>query len=129
NGDAVATNARTGIEGLETEWFRFRSINDFPDIDTQLMTEFRHLVNQPDIDMAIGIFKKLCCLSFLRALDLHHCFDELAVKLYSLISRSFRNATYNFGGILKPPGLVARINTLRRKCQVKVFIETPSAGF
>ena len=80
DGDTVATDAGTWVEGLKTKRLGLGSFNDFPDINAEFMAEFRHLVDQTDVYVAISVLEEFCRLGFLGTFHLDHFFDELAVE-------------------------------------------------
>src|SRR5690625_2940659 len=55
--NTVPTDTRTGIEGLETKRLGFRCPNDLPNIYPKLVTELGHLVDKPDVDVPVRVFK------------------------------------------------------------------------
>ncbi|MNY68142.1 hypothetical protein D3C86_2058530 [compost metagenome] len=49
-GDAMAANPRTRVEGHEPEGFGGGRFDHFPDIDVERVTELGDLVDQRDVD-------------------------------------------------------------------------------
>lgn len=60
-GDAVAADARARIEGLEAIGLGLCRFDDLPDVDAHLSGEEGELVDEGDVDEAVGVLE-----------DLHH---------------------------------------------------------
>ena len=65
--DAVPADARTRSEGLEAERLGLGAVDDVPDVDPQLVAEARHLVDQGDVDVPVGVLEQLGHLRLAQA--------------------------------------------------------------
>ena len=57
--DAVAAQARAGIEGREAERLGLGRFDDLPEVDPHLVAEDCELVDQADVDVAVGVLQDL----------------------------------------------------------------------
>ena len=120
--NAVSAKTRTRVERLETIWFCFCRIHNFPHTDTHFIAQHGQLVYQTDVDIAVGIFQNL----------FHLC----NCRTGYFINFSFQNSTIHrcnhFGGILTDcadylrgvfgfVNQISRVNAFRREAEVEVL--------
>ena len=70
--DAVAAEARAGIERHEAERLRLGRVDHFPDVDAEVVRHQRNLVDEADVHRAEGVFQQLHHLRHARRADRHH---------------------------------------------------------
>jgi len=118
--DAVATDAGTGVEGLETVGFGLGGIDHLPDVDVHFSAEQRHLVDEADVDEPVGVLQDLDHLGCLGRTDRIDGVDGVAVD-GGADSQSFvaHGAQY-LGGIAGAKLLVARIYPFGREGEPEV---------
>ena len=65
-----------GVERLEPERLGRRAADDVPQVDAELVAEPRHLVDQRDVDVPVGVLQQLGHLGLAGAAGRHHGVDE-----------------------------------------------------
>ena len=78
--DAVPAQPGAGIERLEAERLGLGRVDHLPDVDAHAVVEHLQLVDQGDVDGAVGVFEDLAGLGHLGAGDGHDADDDLAVE-------------------------------------------------
>jgi len=58
-GDAVPADPGAGVEGLEAERLGRGGVDDLPDVDVEGVGELRELVDERDVDRAVGVLEQL----------------------------------------------------------------------
>src|SRR5207253_1274411 len=62
NGDAVSAQAGAGVEGLEAERLGPRRLDHLPHVDAHAFKDHLQLVDQGDVDGAVGVLQDLARL-------------------------------------------------------------------
>src|SRR6478672_7282162 len=125
--DAMTADARAGIEGHETEWFRRRRTDDFPCIDAQSIANLRHFIGHADIDRAEGVLPKLAGFGNAGGGYSMHFVNDLSVQKRRGLSRIFRNSTDDLWNVMRLKLRIAGVDPLGRKRKQKILIEFRSA--
>src|SRR6185437_11183636 len=99
------------------------------EIDFELMAKPRHLVDQRDIYVAIGVFKELGHFGLTGALCTNHSVNEPRIECFCCIGAFGRMTTDHLGRVLGTELLVAGIYALRRKNQAEVLPGYQSPSF
>jgi hypothetical protein len=80
DGNAVAAEAGTGVEGGKAEGFGGCGAYDLPDVDTHLIGCDFEFVDQADVDCAIYVFEKFGQFRNLSGGHGYNCFEGSAVE-------------------------------------------------
>ena len=117
--DAVSAQTRTRVERLEAVWFGFGCVHNLPHADAHFVAQ---LVDQTDVDVAVGVLQNLLHLGNCRAgnlidLALQHCAVHRCDDLGSILADGADDLWSIFGFINQ----VSRIDTLRREAQVEIL--------
>ena len=77
-------------------------------------------MTKSDVDVPVGILKELRCLSFTSAPGRHHGLDELAIERRRPLRASGRIPADHFRRVAQSERRIARVNALRRECEVEI---------
>lgn len=113
---------RSGIEGGEAERFGLGGFYHFPEVDIHTVAENCQLVNQADVDVAVGVFQDFC----------HLCHGGRGDGMYLIAQDGsvyggnhflgvFAYGSYYFRGVLGFVNCVARVYPFGGKAQIEVF--------
>ena len=80
DGDAVAADARARVERLEAERLGGRAPDRVPQVHVQLAAEDRHLVDQGDVHVPVGVLQQLGHLRLAGRLGPHHLVADPLVE-------------------------------------------------
>src|SRR5215213_5253364 len=116
----MATYSRPRIESFETKGLGFCHTDDIPNVDSQLMTESGHLIDQGDVDVTIGILEQLRHLCFTRASCGHHHVDELGVEAHGAAGARLSEAPNYLRGVLDTEVWVTWVNPLRAESEREI---------
>ena len=121
-GDAVAPQAGAGIEGLEAVGLGLGGVDDLPDVDAHTVAENGQLVDQADVDVAVGVFQNLLHLRHRRGgnrgdVPVQNGPVDHGDDLHGVLS----NGAHDLGGVAGLIDEVARIDALGGEAQVKVL--------
>ena len=119
--DAVTADARSRREAHEPERLRSRGVDDFPDVDAELVADDRHLVHEPDVHGAERVLQQLDQFRRLGARDRDDGVDARGVERRRHFGARRGHATDNLGRVLRVPRRVARIDALRAERQERVL--------
>jgi len=111
-GDAVSTDAGTGIEGLEAERFGLGGFDDLPDVDVHLARQQSQLVDEADVDEAVGVFQDFYHLGNPWGAYLVDAVDGLEVEGLSYFDTIFTHGTQYFGGVAGVELFVSGVDAL-----------------
>ena len=125
--DTVSPDSWTGSELHEAEWLRCRSFDDFPDVDTELVADDCHLVDEPDVHRAESVLEQLDDLSGFRARDGNHRVETSRIERSRNLRAGGRDSANDLRGVLGVPDRIAGIHALRTKCEKNVFADRESS--
>ncbi len=127
-GDAVAAQTGTGIEGGEAEGFGLGGFDDFPEVDVHAVAQDGELVDKADVDVAVGVLENLGHLGHGRGGGAEHAvLQEGFVHGADYIAGVCTETAYHLGGVLGLEISVARIDTLRGETEVEVLAALETA--
>ena len=99
----------------EREWLRLRRFDNFPDIDTQSVTQQRHFVDKANVDEAERILDEFGKLGDFWRADRHHFINARLVQEAAQAGRFWRRATDNLGCIFDRIARIAGVDSLGSK--------------
>src|SRR5947207_1395935 len=115
----MAAKSGSGIEGHESKWFRFRGLDNFPNIYPHRAINHLKLVNQRDVDAPKNVLQQLGCFCHSTGGYGNEPFDRDRVQLCCLLEacggkppNNLRDGCYH---TLRIPGVLA----LWRKGEMK----------
>ncbi len=117
-----------GWNGREAERLGGRAPDRVPQIDTDLTAEHRHLVDERDVDVPVGVLQQLGHLGFAGALGLDDPVHEALVEGAGGLGAVGRDAADDLGGVLQAEGGVARVDALRGEGEVEVRAHPQPTG-
>src|SRR5687767_10725888 len=117
----MASQSRPGEERHEAKRFCGRSLNDFPNLDPELVTHYCDFIDQSDIHRPKGIFEEFYHLGGFCRTDADHTFNHLFIEKSCQRRASGSDTTNYFGSVVSAPIRIARIDSLRREGQVKIL--------
>ena len=120
DGDTVATNARPGVEGLKSERLRRRAPDRVPQVDAEFMTEDRHLVDEGDVHVPVGILEQLGHLGLAGGPGPDHLVAQLAVELRGRVGAGLGLAADHLGCVANTEVGVPRVDPLGGERQREV---------
>ena len=128
--DAVPAQTGAGIEGLKAVGLGLGRLDDLPDVDAHAVAQNRQLVDQADVDVAVGIFEDFFHLGHGGAAHaVHGRLQHRLVKRGGDIGAFGGDAAHHLGGVLGFIDGVAGVHALRRKGQEKVHAALEAALF
>jgi len=127
--NTVATQPRTGIEGLEAERFCFGGFDDLPDVDVHPVEKHLEFVDESDVDRTVDVLQKLCCFGNPRRGDGNGPLDNLIIKGFGRPEASFRVTAHYFGNRADAEIPVVRILPFGRKGQVEIHARRKAGRF
>ena len=116
----MPADARARVEGLEAERLGRGAVDDVPEVDAQLVAELGHLVDERDVDLAVGVLEQLGHLRLARAGRSHDGVDEPRVERLGRVAAGRRHAAHDLGRVVHAVRRVARVDALRGERQVEV---------
>ena len=108
----MPTHAGAGVEGLEPEGLGPGGRDDVPEVDAEVVAEARHLVDEGDVDVAVGVLQQLRRLGLAGAPSRDDRVDEPPVEGGGGIGARLRVATDDLGSVLRAVLPVARVDPL-----------------
>lgn len=120
DGDAVAPEPRSGIEGGEAEGFGCGRLDHLPDVDPHLLGEDLQFVHERDVHAAVDVLQELRELRHPRGGHGHHPGDRLLVERRRMLQARRRDPAHHLGDVAGVEGLVARVFPLGGEGQVKI---------
>ena len=126
--DAVATQPGAGIEGLEAERLGPGRLDHLPDVDPHAGVDHLQLVDQGDVDGAIGVLEDLAGLGDLGAGDGDDPDDHLAVQRRGELEAGRVEAADDLGDGGRRELGVARVLALGAEGQEEVDARPEPAG-
>src|SRR5207249_8317799 len=129
--NAMASEARTRIEGHEAERLRGRRIYDLPDLDSQLVAHDGDLIDESDIHRPEGVFQELYHLGALGRTDGNHALDHLLVEKFRQSGALGGDTPDDFRRVAGIPLRIPRIDSLGREGEIEVsaYLESIVAEF
>src|SRR5262245_39693499 len=92
----MPSETRTRVEGLKAERLRFRRIDDFPHIYTQLVVQDLELVDERDVHRSIGVLEDLARLRDFKCGSPNDSDDGVAVHLTGKVTALFIEPAHDF---------------------------------
>ena len=120
--DAVSAQTRSRIERLEAVGLGLSRVHNLPHADAHFVAEHGQLVDQTDVDVAVGVFENLLHLGDRRAgylIDL--AVQHRAVHGGDDLGGVLADGADNLRGVLGLIDQVAWIDALRREAKVEVL--------
>ena len=127
--DAVSAHPGPGVEGLEAERLGPGALDHVPQVDVQLVAELRHLVDQCDVDVPVGVLEQLGHLGLAGAAGRHHLVDDLRVEGGRPLQAAGSHPAHHLGRVPEPVAGVARIDPFRREGQEDVLADQLTVCF
>ena len=124
--DAMAANSGARIKRHEAERLGRRRTDYFPGVDAESITELGHLVRHADVYCSKRVFPKLRRLGNASRRNLMNLIDDLVVKERRNLGRIMATAADNLRDVVRLILRIARIDSLGRKCEQKIFVERKS---
>src|SRR5438552_13512919 len=115
DGDTVAADPRTRIEGKEAERLRGGGLDDLARVDAQSAAHERELVRQRDVDVPEHVLVELGELRDLRAGDLDHLVDDLPVEERRHLAAGPSDSADDLGDLPNREPAVSGVDALRRE--------------
>jgi len=115
DGDAMASEAGAGVEGLEAEGLGFGGVDDFVDVDAHAHAELLELVDERDVDAAVDVFKQLGHFSDGGAADADGAAEDGAIHGGGEIRGGLAASADHLGNVVAGDGVVAGVFALRGK--------------
>src|SRR5690606_22881403 len=119
DGYAVPADTGAGQEPVEPERLGRGRLDGFPQVDAQLVTEDRHLVDEGDVDVPVGVLQQLGHLGLAGAADGDDLLDEAPVEGGRPVAAGGGVAADHLGGVAQAVLGVARVDALGREGQVE----------
>src|ERR1700679_1657202 len=116
----MAAHAGPGIERTEAKWLGGRTPDRIPQIYAKLTAEDSHLVDQSDVDVAIGVLQQLGHFRFTGGFGLDHLIADLAVELNGDLGALSGITANHLRRVAQTVGTVSGVDTLGREGQVEI---------
>ncbi len=129
NGDAVTAEPGAGVKGHEAERLRFRSLDDFPDVDVHGAVNELELVHEGDVHGAEDVFQQLGCLGHAAGADGHQLLDGDAVEGDCLVQTGRGQAADDLGDGGDLAVRIAGILALGREGEVEIGSRDKAGAF
>ena len=126
--NAVAAPARPRVEGLEPERLGGRGVDDLPHVHAEAVAEDGDLVDQGDVDVAVGVLQQLRHLGGLRRRDRHHPVDEGRVEGLHEAGGVGVDPADDLRHVRKREARVARVDALGREAEREVHTAGEAGG-
>ncbi|GAA3611241.1 hypothetical protein GCM10022199_13880 [Marihabitans asiaticum] len=107
------------VEGLEAEGLGLGGVDDVPEVDVEVVAEAGNLVDQGDLDVAVGVLEQLGRLGLAGALGADDGVDEAAVEGGG-VDAGRLVAADDLGGVVRSEPLVARVDPLGGEGEMEV---------
>ena len=127
--DAVAAEARAGIERHEAERLGRGGVDHLPDVDVQPVAHQRQLVDEADVDGAERVLEQLDHLGDARRADRHDGLDRRAVERAGELDAVRRQAADDLRHVVGLERRVARIDALGREREEEVLAGLEAGRF
>ena len=125
--DAVAADAGAGVERLEAERLGGGAPDRVPQVHAELVAEDRHLVDQRDVHVPVGVLQQLGHLRLARGLGADHGVADLSVEVRRGLGAGRGDAADDLRGVADAVGLVARVDPLRGEREVEADARAQAA--
>ena len=126
--DAVTAQTGTGIEGGEAEGLGLGGFDDLPEVDVHAVAQDGELIDEADVDVAVGVLENLGHLGHGGGGGAEHAvLQEGLVHGADYVAGVGTETAHHLGGVLGLEIGVARIDTLRRETEVEVLAALETA--
>src|SRR5262245_12698716 len=98
NRDAMTAHSRTRPKCLKSKRFGSCRLDHVPEVDVEIVTKTRHLVDQGDVDVAVCVLEQLGCLCLTGALGANNGVNESRIERLGCVGAGVCVATDHFRG-------------------------------
>ena len=121
DGNAMAPQAWTGIEGLEPERLGLGGLDDLKDIHPHPQAQHLQFIDQGDVHRPVDVLQQLAHFRRLGGRHLDHTVDHLGVECHPVRQAGGRHAAHHLGDGVHLEGGVARVFPFGREDQIEIL--------
>jgi len=121
DGNAVSPQSGPRIKGHETKGLGLGRFNHLPDVDPHRAVYHLQLVDQGYVHTAKDVLHELGRLRGPARRHRHDRFDGPAIQRAGTLQAGRSQTAHHLGDVRHPALRIARVLTLRRECQMKLF--------